>query len=118
MRQMAQNLILSLYSDCSDASAGQRALDDGSGVQRTVGCSAGLHRREELSQGTAGGAGERMMISAANRPGQILKGRKLIAGRSIREVGRQLIELRGRGGIATRLGRLRSGLQVSGDLLC
>ncbi len=59
-----------------------------------------------------------MMVVPRGRLSQILDVGELAAGRGVRKVRRELVELAGRCRVAVRLGRLGGALQVRGDLLC
>ncbi len=58
-----------------------------------------------------------MMVVSADRLRQFLKAGELAAGGRVAEIRRELAELTRRGHIAVTLSRLRSALQVRGDLL-
>lgn len=57
------------------------------------------------------------VMAASNRLSEVLKIRQLTAGRSIGEIRRELVELRGLRRVATGLRGLRGALQVSGYFL-
>ena len=59
-----------------------------------------------------------MMVMSRGRLSQVQNVGELAAGRGVRKVRRELIELVGHGRIAVGLGGLGGGLQVGGDLLC
>jgi|HubBroStandDraft_5_1064220.scaffolds.fasta_scaffold83391_2 hypothetical protein len=58
-----------------------------------------------------------MMVVSADRLSQLLKARELAARGCVAKIRRELAELTSSGCIAVTLGRLRSALQVRGDLL-
>lgn len=58
-----------------------------------------------------------VMVMAADRFGQIPDIRELSILRGALEIGRELVQLIGRGRVPIRLGGLSGGLQIGGDLL-
>ena len=110
----------------ANSGGGQRVQNNRHRVERGVLGRAGLEGRQKLIQRavrtvrTAGAARMMMMavVMAPHRLRRVLNVGELAVLRGIGEIRRKLVELSRRCRITARLGSLRGGLQIRGDLLC